>query len=100
MAAYPSPPAPRQPHQQHHQQYHYHQHQHQRQKQQSSYQQQNHFQEQQHRMLSKAPPSHYLNHHPLAQAQKSGMLTAKELTGAPLISYVPKNRKLKKKTSE
>lgn len=28
------------------------------------------------------------------------MLTAKELTGAPLISYVPKNRKLKKKMSE
>merc|ERR1712106_101914 len=28
------------------------------------------------------------------------MLTAKELTGAPLISYVPKNRKLKKKISE
>merc|ERR1719275_89283 len=51
-------------------------------------------------MLSKAPPSHYLIHHPLAQPQKSGMLTAKELTGAPLISYVPKNRKLKKKTSE
>merc|ERR1719507_490463 len=36
----------------------------------------------------------------MAQAQKCGMLTAKELTGAPLISYVPKNRKLKKKTSE
>merc|ERR1719495_1753508 len=28
------------------------------------------------------------------------MLSAKELTGAPLISYVPKNRKLKKKISE
>merc|ERR1719285_127943 len=40
-----------------------------------------------------------MNQHPLA-TQKSGMLTAKELTGAPLISYVPKNRKLKKKTSE
>merc|ERR1719474_432782 len=28
------------------------------------------------------------------------MMSAKELTGAPLISYVPKNRKLKKKISE
>lgn len=28
------------------------------------------------------------------------MLTAKELTGAPLISYVPKSRKLRKKISE
>lgn len=36
----------------------------------------------------------------LQKVSKSGMLTAKELTGAPLISYVPKNRKLKKKMSE
>jgi len=34
------------------------------------------------------------------QPRKQAMLTAKELTGAPLISYVPKNRKLKKKISE
>jgi len=32
--------------------------------------------------------------------KKPQMLSAKELTGAPLISYVPKNRKLKKKISE
>jgi len=34
------------------------------------------------------------------QPRKPPMLSAKELTGAPLISYVPKNRKLKKKISE
>eukprot|EP00090_Calanus_glacialis_P028491 TRINITY_DN45749_c0_g1_i1.p1 TRINITY_DN45749_c0_g1~~TRINITY_DN45749_c0_g1_i1.p1 ORF type:complete len:429 (-),score=110.87 TRINITY_DN45749_c0_g1_i1:400-1686(-) len=34
------------------------------------------------------------------QPRKQAMLSAKELTGAPLISYVPKNRKLKKKISE
>jgi len=34
------------------------------------------------------------------QPKKPQMLSAKELTGAPLISYVPKNRKLKKKISE
>merc|ERR1719489_78025 len=32
--------------------------------------------------------------------RKPPMLSAKVLTGAPLISYVPKNRKLKKKISE
>ena len=31
---------------------------------------------------------------------KPGMLTAKELTGAPLISYVPKSRKLRARASE
>lgn len=36
----------------------------------------------------------------LQKVSNSGMLTARELTGAPLISYVPKNRKLKKKMSE
>ena len=32
--------------------------------------------------------------------KKPQMLSAKELTGAPLISYVPKHRKVKKKISE
>lgn len=36
----------------------------------------------------------------MEQPRKPPMLSAKELTGAPLISYVPKNRKLKKKISE
>jgi len=37
---------------------------------------------------------------PQEQPRKQAMMSAKELTGAPLISYVPKNRKLKKKISE
>jgi len=41
--------------------------------------------------LVQPPPEHQ---------RKPPMPSAKELTGAPLISYVPKNRKLKKKISE
>jgi len=37
---------------------------------------------------------------PQQQLQQKKQLSAKELTGAPLISYVPRNRKVKKKTSD
>jgi len=54
-----------------------------------------------HRLLTKAAPPHFLPHPLLHQKPiKPGMLTAKELTGAPLISYVPKSRKLRARASE
>jgi len=44
-------------------------------------------------------PTNMLESQP-KQPKKPQMLSAKELTGAPLISYVPKHRKVKKKISE
>ena len=44
-------------------------------------------------------PKHELLENPTSKPPAQHTFSAKDLTGAPLINYMPKNRKLKKKTS-